>query len=137
MEKAGVLEYIESLQKGAETCLGNLYPESTDLSGGQWQKLAMARNILKQDACMMVMDEPTAALDPLAESQLYEEFSALTENKTVILISHRLGATRLADRVLVFDDGRIVEDGSHEQLMRHNQLYTKMYHSQAQWYIDQ
>lgn len=136
LEKSGMAAYVDELTNGAQTYLGNLYPESTDLSGGQWQKLAMARNLIKQDACMMVMDEPTAALDPLAESKLYEEFSNLTGDKTVILISHRLGATRLADRVLVFDDGKIVEDGTHEQLLNNNQLYTTMYQSQAQWYIE-
>lgn len=136
IEKAGLLENIESLPNKENTYLGNIYPESKDLSGGQWQKLAMARNLLKEDACVMVMDEPTAALDPLAESRLYEEFSALTGDKTVILISHRLGATRLADRVLVFHNGQIVEDGSHEKLLKQNQLYTQMYHSQSQWYVE-
>lgn len=136
LKKAGISDYVEGLESGTETYLGNLYPNSTDLSGGQWQKLAMARNLIKQDACIMVMDEPTAALDPLAESKLYEEFSNLTGDKTVILISHRLGATRLADRVMVFDDGRIVEDGTHEQLLKNNQLYTAMYRAQAQWYTE-
>lgn len=136
LKKAGISDYVDVLTNVSETYLGNLYPDSTDLSGGQWQKLAMARNLIKQDACIMVMDEPTAALDPLAESKLYEEFSNLTEDKTVILISHRLGATRLADRVLVFDDGQVVEDGTHEQLLKNNNLYTTMYHSQAQWYVE-
>ena len=136
LKRAGVWEYVNTLSHGADTYLGNLYPESTDLSGGQWQKLAMARNLIKDDACMMVMDEPTAALDPLAESKLYEEFASLTEDKTVVLISHRLGATRLADRVLVFNEGRIEEDGSHEELLGNNKLYTTMYHAQAQWYIE-
>lgn len=135
LEKAGLWENVSELPNGADTYLGNLYPNSKDLSGGQWQKLAMARNLIKEDACVMVMDEPTAALDPLAESKLYEDFSALTGDKTVILISHRLGATRLADRVLVFHDGQIVEDGSHQELLQKNQLYTRMYHSQAQWYV--
>lgn len=136
LEKSGLAENISELPNGANTYLGNIYPESKDLSGGQWQKLAMARNLIKEDACIMVMDEPTAALDPLAESKLYEEFSALTGDKTVILISHRLGATRLADRVLVFHDGQIVEDGSHEELLKNNQLYTQMYLSQSQWYVE-
>jgi len=136
LKKAGISENIGELSHGANTYLGNLYPESTDLSGGQWQKLAMARNLLRTDACMMVMDEPTAALDPIAESKLYEEFSSLTEDKTVILISHRLGATRLADRVMVFDKGQVVEDGAHEELLARNSLYTTMYHAQSQWYVD-
>lgn len=136
LKRAGIWDYISTLPHGMDTYLGNLFPESTDLSGGQWQKLAMARNLIKEDACMMVMDEPTAALDPLAESELYAHFSSLTGDKTVVLISHRLGATRLADRVLVFSDGRIAEDGSHEELLKQNTIYTEMYHAQAQWYIE-
>ena len=84
----------------------------------------------------MVMDEPTAALDPLAESKLYHEFQKLTGDKTVLLISHRLGATRIADRVIVFDNGQIKEDGTHEQLLRANGLYATMYQAQSQWYVE-
>lgn len=135
LKKADMAEYIEELPNNENTYLGNLYKESTNMSGGQWQKLAMARNLLKDKAGIMLMDEPTAALDPLAESKLYHEFSNLTQDKTVILISHRLGATRLADRVLVFDNGKIVEDGNHEKLLKNNMLYTKMYQAQAQWYV--
>ncbi len=135
LEKAGVDKDVARLPRGTDTYLGNLYEGSVDLSGGQWQKLAMARNLLKEDARIMLMDEPTAALDPMAESRLYEEFSRLTGDRTVLLISHRLGATRLADRVLVFDDGRIAEDGSHEALLEKGGLYRQMYEAQAQWYV--
>lgn len=133
--KADMTEYVAELPDKENTYLGNLYKESTNLSGGQWQKLAMARNLLKEKAGIMLMDEPTAALDPLAESKLYHEFSKLTQDKTVILISHRLGATRLADRVLVFDNGKVVEDGTHEELLKNDKLYTKMYQAQAKWYV--
>lgn len=83
----------------------------------------------------MVLDEPTAALDPKAEARLYSEFSQLTGDRTTILISHRLGITRVVDRILVFDKGRIVEDGNHAQLMKLNGLYARMYRAQAQWYV--
>ena len=83
---------------------------------------------------IMILDEPTAALDPLAESELYRNFTDLTGDRTTILISHRLGITQLVDRILVFDDGRIVEDGSHEELLKKDGLYARMFQAQAQWY---
>jgi ABC-type multidrug transport system fused ATPase/permease subunit len=82
----------------------------------------------------MILDEPTSALDPVAEAQLYRNFASLTGDKTTILISHRLGITAVVDRILVFDNGKIVEDGSHKQLMAQNGLYADMYRAQAQWY---
>ena len=136
LKKAGLSETIEALPRGMDTPLGNHAQGSIDLSGGQWQKLAMARNLLKSDAKLMLMDEPTAALDPVAESKLYQEFQSLTGDKTVLLISHRLGATRLADRILVFSDGQIVEDGSHEALLKKNGLCAEMYQAQSQWYVN-
>lgn len=136
LEKSGIKEEMKSLSNGLETVLGVFAPGGIDLSGGQWQKIAMARNLIKKDALMMVMDEPTAALDPLAESKLYHEFQKLTVDKTVLLISHRLGATRIADRVIVFDNGQIKEDGTHEQLLRANGLYATMYQAQSQWYVE-
>lgn len=80
----------------------------------------------------MILDEPTAALDPLAEAELYRNFTGLTGDRTTILISHRLGITQLVDRILVFDEGGIVEDGSHEELLKKQGLYARMF--QAQWY---
>ena len=85
---------------------------------------------------MMVLDEPTAALDPISEAMLYKEFAGLTGNKTTLLISHRLGITSVVDRILVFDKGRIVEDGPHEELMKRNGRYAEMYRAQAQWYVN-
>ena len=83
----------------------------------------------------MILDEPTSALDPVAEAQLYHNFTALTEDKTTILISHRLGITSVVDRILVFKEGRIIEDGSHKELMAKKGYYAQMYHAQAQWYV--
>lgn len=82
----------------------------------------------------MILDEPTAALDPLAEAELYRNFTGLTGDRTTILISHRLGITQLVDRILVFDEGGIVEDGSHEELLKKQGLYARMFQAQAQWY---
>ena len=135
LRKAGLLDALEKYEKKEKTNLGNLYKDSVDLSGGQWQKLAMARNLYKDGASLMILDEPTAALDPMAESKLYHDFSKLSSDKGVVLISHRLGATRLAERVLVFHEGKIVEDGTHEELLKADGLYTQMYHAQAQWYV--
>lgn len=134
LQKAGLETTIDQLPQQEETFLGNLYDNSVDFSGGQWQKLAMARNLIKDTASIMILDEPTAALDPMAEAQLYRDFSELTQDKTVILISHRLGATRLTERVLVFDDGRIIEDGTHAMLLDADKKYAQMYNAQAQWY---
>lgn len=83
----------------------------------------------------MVLDEPTSALDPVAEAQLYRDFTRLTGNRTTLLISHRLGITAVVDRILVFQEGKIVEDGSHRELMEKNGLYAEMYQAQAQWYV--
>ncbi len=135
LRKADLLDVVEGYEKKEKTRLGNLYEDSVDLSGGQWQKLAMARNLYKNRASLMILDEPTAALDPLAESKLYHDFSRLSGDKGVLLISHRLGATRLADRVLVFHEGTVEEDGTHEKLLAADGLYTQMYHAQAQWYV--
>lgn len=82
----------------------------------------------------MILDEPTAALDPLAEAELYRSFAQITSNRTTLLISHRLGITKLVDRILVFRDGRIIEDGTHQELMEKKGYYSEMYHAQAAWY---
>lgn len=134
LRKADLLSVVDELPNREETNLGNLLPDSTDLSGGQWQKLAMARNIIKQSADLMILDEPTAALDPLAETRLYQDFSELTGDKGVVLISHRLGAAKVSDRILVFQNGQIVEDGTHKTLLQAGGCYTNMYQAQAQWY---
>lgn len=134
-KKAGIYDEIMEMPDGFDTPLGNYAENGRDLSGGQWQKLAMARNLIKTTASIMILDEPTAALDPVAESELYQQFQSMTGDKTVLLISHRLGITKLAQRVLVFQEGQIVEDGSHEELVRKNGVYAQMYHAQSRWYV--
>lgn len=106
--KVGLTETIEKLKDGLDTNLGKIeVEEASDLSGGQWQRIAIARSLISP-APLKVLDEPTAALDPIAESQIYQEFEGLMNGKTTIFISHRLGSTKLADEILVIDGGEIV-----------------------------
>ncbi|MDR1328201.1 MAG: ABC transporter ATP-binding protein/permease [Oscillospiraceae bacterium] len=133
-ERTGAWEFIEPQPEGLDEIVGSFSASGNNLSGGQWQKIALTRCAYREDAKIMVLDEPTAALDPLAEAELYRSFAELTGDRTTILISHRLGITQLVDRILVFDDGRIVEDGAHAELLAKGGLYAKMYRAQAQWY---
>jgi ATP-binding cassette, subfamily B, bacterial len=130
---SGAAEVVATLPQGYNTLLGKEFEEGTELSLGQWQKIAVARAYLR-DAEVLVLDEPTAALDARAEVEVYRQFRDVSEGKTVLLISHRLGSARLADRILVLDGGRIVEEGSHAELMRRGGVYARMLGAQAQWY---
>lgn len=132
--RTGAYEFIKDQKRGFDEVIGTFSQEGSNLSGGQWQKIATTRAAYRDSARIMILDEPTAALDPVAEADLYRSFADLTGDRTTILISHRLGITRIVDRILVFDDGRIVEDGSHEELIDGDGLYAKMYRAQAQWY---
>lgn len=106
----------------------------TDFSGGQWQKIAFAR-ALYRGRDIIVLDEPTASMDPLAEVELFKNIMKLKEDKTLIFITHRIGSARLADRILVIDEGNIIETGSHDELMAENGVYAEMFKAQAQWYV--
>lgn len=132
-ERAGLSPLIERLPHGADTPLGKIAADGVDISGGEWQRVAMARSLARPSA-LRILDEPTAALDPLAESELYASFERLTEGATTLLITHRLGATKTADVILVLEDGRIIEAGSHAELMQAGGLYARMYESQRYWY---
>jgi ABC-type multidrug transport system fused ATPase/permease subunit len=134
LKKIKVNDVVEELPNGLDELVGSFSDKANNLSGGQWQKISIARAAYRKDAKIMILDEPTSALDPVAEAQLYRNFASLTGNKTTILISHRLGITAIVDRILVFKDGRIIEDGSHKQLMTQNSHYAEMYRVQAQWY---
>ena len=127
-------DVIAEQPRGLDEQIGTFNKQTKDLSGGQWQKISIARAAYRRNAKIMILDEPTSALDPLAEAQIYRDFSSLTGNKTTILISHRLGITSVVDRILVFKDGRIIEDGNHKQLIKQNGYYAEMYQAQAQWY---
>jgi ATP-binding cassette, subfamily B, bacterial len=132
--RSGADRVIATLPAGYETVLGKAYDESgQDLSLGQWQKLAIARAYLR-DGAVLVLDEPTAALDARAEVEVYQQFRDMAQGRTTLLISHRLGSARLADRILVLDNGRIVEQGQHMTLLAHDGRYATMYRIQAHWY---
>ena len=105
-----------------------------DFSGGEWQRVAIARSLIKEDSEFVIFDEPTAALDPLAELEIFQQFVELVEGKTALLIAHRLGPTRLADRVVVLDNGRIVEIGNPTELLQQDGKYAEMFAAQSEWY---
>ena len=131
--KAGLDELVAGLKSGMSTALGKIKENGQDISGGEWQRIAIARSLISR-APVKILDEPTAALDPVAESHVYEEFEKLMRGKTTIFISHRLGSTKLADEILVIDNGKIAERGSHEELITANGLYTEMFEAQKGWY---
>lgn len=134
LKKAGMQEKLESLPKGVDTeMLKVLYDDGVDLSGGERQKLALAKALYK-NAPVMVLDEPTAALDALAEYQLYKDFDEIIGEKSAVYISHRLSSTRFCDSIAMFKAGELAEYGTHEELLNKNGAYTKMYEIQAQYY---
>jgi len=134
LRKINVNDVVEEQPNGLDEIIGSFSDNTNNLSGGQWQKISIARAAYRQNAKIMILDEPTSALDPLAEAELYRNFATLTHDKTTILISHRLGITALVDRILVFKDGQIIEDGSHKELMSRAGHYAEMYRAQAKWY---
>ena len=128
-------DILANLHSGVDTPLGKISENGVDLSGGEWQRLAIARSLYR-DAPMKILDEPTAALDPIAESGIYELFREITKGKSAIFITHRLGAAKIADKILVIDDGRVAEFGSHKELMEQNGIYAGMFNTQKGWYED-
>lgn len=125
---------VDSLPQGLKTYYDrNIYPDGTELSGGQQQKIAIARSLFKEGD-LVILDEPTAALDPLAESEVYENFHRITHGSTAIYISHRMSSSRFCDKILLLDDGRIAAFDSHDQLMQSHNLYRRLFRAQAQYY---
>ena len=121
------------LTEGLDTMLGKDFG-GTDLSGGQWQRLAIARGLYRAHD-MIILDEPTAAIDPLEEADIYRKFAEISRDKTAFIVTHRLGSARIADRILVMDAGHIVDMGTHEELMQREGRYREMYQAQAKWYV--
>lgn len=136
VREAGLGDKMDKLEKGIDTeLLKVLYDDGVDLSGGEKQKLALARALYK-GSDIIVLDEPTAALDALAEYRLYKSFNGLVGNRTAVYISHRLSSTRFCDRVAMFKDGEMTETGTHEELMAKNGDYAEMFRVQAQYYVE-
>jgi ATP-binding cassette subfamily B protein len=137
LDMAGLKDKIDALPEGMDTYLGkDISAGGIQLSGGERQKLLMARALYKGGS-LMILDEPTAQLDAIAESQMYEHFQAMTAGKSAIYISHRLASTRFCDRILFLADGRIQEQGSHEELMKQNGAYAHMFDVQSHYYNEE
>lgn len=136
LHMSGLMEKVNSLPKGKKTILlKSIYEEAIDLSGGEMQKLMLARALYK-NAPIIILDEPTAALDPIAELEIYQKYDELTKNHTSIFISHRLSSTRFCDRIVFLQEGSIIEEGNHYSLMKKNGKYKNMYDMQSHYYKD-
>jgi ATP-binding cassette subfamily B protein len=133
LERAGALGFVDQLPDGLETTLSRSYEDGAELSGGQWQRIAIARALMAVEggAGVLVLDEPTANLDVRAEAAFFERFLELTRGLTTILISHRFSTVRRADRIVVLEHGRVIEDGTHEQLLALDGRYAELFHLQA------
>lgn len=134
LEQSGLKAKIDTYESGIHTNLLKIFDKKgIDLSGGEKQRLAMARALYK-DGKVVILDEPTAALDALAEDRMYREFENMIQNKTAIFISHRLGSTRFCDKIAMFEDGSVVEEGTHDELMKKDGKYAYMFRIQSQYY---
>jgi ATP-binding cassette subfamily B protein len=134
IDLGGAREVVESLARGKKTQLGRWFKDGVELSGGQWQKVALARAFMREEADILVLDEPTAALDAEAEHAVYERFKTLAKGRTAILISHRFPTVRMADRIIVLDLGRVVEEGTHASLLLKRGQYARLFELQAHGY---
>ena len=133
LEKAGFGERLAKMPEGIKTNIYQMEENGVEISGGEAQKIAIARALYK-DAPFVILDEPTSALDPVAEYEIYQHFDSMVQDKTSIYISHRMSSCRFCDNILVFDEGEIIESGSHDKLMAENGLYSKLWNAQAQYY---
>lgn len=133
LAKVGLTDRVQQLPQGVRTRLYNNNGSGVDLSGGEAQRTAIARSLYK-DAPFVILDEPTAALDPIAEAEIYKQFSQMTAGKTAVYISHRMSSCKFCDRIIVLDHGRIAEDGTHDTLLANHGIYANLYETQAQYY---
>ena len=132
-ERSLAIDVVKDLKLGYQQQLGKRFTKGMELSGGQWQKIALARAYMK-DAAVLILDEPTSALDARAEAEVFERFIGLTRGKTSIIISHRFSTVRMADHIVVLEDGKVLETGTHEALMENNKLYAELFLLQAAGY---
>jgi ATP-binding cassette subfamily B protein len=133
-EKGRASQFIDTLPAGYQTQLGKWFKDGRELSGGQWQKIALSRAFMRSRADILVLDEPTAAMDAQAEAEVFEHFRQLARERITILISHRFSTVRMADQIVVLNSGHIIERGSHEELMRLNARYAQLFTLQARGY---
>ncbi|MFO0664062.1 MAG: ABC transporter ATP-binding protein [Polyangiaceae bacterium] len=133
--RGGADELVPSLEGGFEATLGRWFSKGTELSGGQWQKVALSRAFMRDEADILILDEPTAALDAKSEHAVFERFRILAQGRTTIVISHRFPTVRMADRILVIERGEIVEEGTHGSLVAEGGRYAKMFALQAEGYL--
>jgi len=134
VEQGGAKELVATLAGGLDAQLGRWFSGGVELSGGQWQKVALARAFMREEADILILDEPTAALDAEAEHAVFQRFRALAAGRTTILISHRFPTVRMADRILVLEAGRVIEDGSHAELIAAGRRYAHLFGLQAAGY---
>ncbi len=133
-EKGMVTSFLERLPQGYQTQLGRWFKEGQELSGGQWQRVALARAFMRETSDIVILDEPTSAMDPEAEALIFERFREVTQDQMAIVISHRFSTVRMADHIVVLEAGKILEQGSHEALMARGQTYARLFNLQAQGY---